>query len=192
VVINTVNGSSNISLFRALADRGIRAEETPVVSLSVAEAEIRDIGALRLKGHYAVWNYFQSLPGSANERFVTDFQQKYGTGRVTSDPIATSYIQIKLFAEAAQKARILTREELRKQLAVVEIDTPAGRLRFDPITGHFCKYVYIGRVNEEGQFEIVESWNNGALVAPDPFPFPDLSEDFLKNEFSSDGVSPSL
>jgi urea transport system substrate-binding protein len=189
IIINTVNGSSNISFFRGLWDRGIKAEGTPVVSLSVAEAEIRDIGIERLRGHYAVWNYFQSLPGAENDQFVSAFQQHYGTGRVTSDPIATSYIQIKLFSEAAQKARVLSRDELRQQLARVEINTPAGRLRFDPPTGHFSKHVYVGRINEEGQFDIVESWNNGDLVAPNPFPFQDLSEDFLKNELQPAAVN---
>jgi urea transport system substrate-binding protein len=101
-------------------------------------------------------------------------------GRVTSDPIAMAYVQIKLFAEAARRTRELTREELRRQLALVEIDTPAGQLRFDGKTGHFSKHVYIGQVNDEGQFNVVHSWNEGRLVAAEPFPFPDLSEAFAE------------
>jgi urea transport system substrate-binding protein len=182
VVINTVNGSSNIGFFRALEERGIQAKDCPVISLSVAEAEIRDIGARRLAGHYAVWNYFQSLPGQANEKFVRAFQQKYGTGRVTSDPIATAYSQVKLFAEAARRTRVPTREDLCKQLELVEIDTPVGKLKYDPRNRHYYKYVYVGKVTQEGQFQVVESWENGRLVAPEPFPYPDLYDVFRSEE----------
>ena len=103
-------------------------------------------------------------------------------GRVTSDPITMAYIQIILFSEAVLRTGVPTREELRKQLASVDIDTPAGHLRFDEKTGHFSKCVYIGQVNEEGQFDIIESWNNGQPLAPDPVPFPDLSAEFDKEE----------
>jgi urea transport system substrate-binding protein len=178
VIINTVNGSSNIGLFTTLDRYGINATRCPVISLSVAEGEIRDIGPQKLKGHFAVWNYFQSLPGDSNRQFITLFREQYGMGRVTSDPIATAYTQIRLFAEAARSAGVLTPEELRRQLTTVDIDTPIGRLRFDQQTGHFSKHVYIGQVNDQGQFEVIKHWNNGNLVPPQPVPFPELSEQF--------------
>ena len=59
------------------------------------------------------------------------------------------------------------------------METPAGRIRFDETTGHFIKHVYIGRVNHEGQFDVVNHWNNGQMVLPDPFPYPDLVEEFV-------------
>lgn len=53
VILNTVNGASNVGLFRALHDAGIEPGRTPVVSFSIAEAEVRQIGARRLAGNYA-------------------------------------------------------------------------------------------------------------------------------------------
>jgi len=70
---------------------------------------------------------------------------------------------------------------LRKQLALVKIDTFVGQLRFDETTGHFSKNVYIGRANDDGQFDVVEFWNEGRPVPLDPFPFPKLKEVFAKD-----------
>jgi urea transport system substrate-binding protein len=178
VIINTINGSSNIAFFAALQHEGLDAARFPVISLSIAEGEIRDIGPERLKGHFAVWNYFQSLAGIPNQEFVKRFRDRFGGGRVTSDPIATAYTQVKLFADAAGRVAALTPEQLRAQLAAVDIDTPAGRIRFDPATGHFSKHVYIGRVSAEGQFEVIKNWNDGELVPPQPTPFVDLAAEF--------------
>jgi len=37
------------------------------MSVSIAEEEVRAIGPEYLKGHYAAWNYFQTVDTPANE-----------------------------------------------------------------------------------------------------------------------------
>jgi len=188
VVISTINGNSNIGFFRALEEQGVSATSCPVVALSVAEAEIRDIGARRMMGHYGVWNYFQSLPSEPNQQFVNAFLGAYGMGRVTSDPIAMAYILVKMFGASVRQSQTLMPQEIRRELGKVDLETPAGRIRFDTLTGHFSKHVYIGRIDQEGQYEVVSAWKDGELISPVPFPFPDL---FDSERSTNAPVSPS-
>src|SRR5262249_17250382 len=55
VILNTINGDSNVAFFQALRKRGIRAEDTPVMSFSIAEGEVGAIGGDVLAGDYAAW-----------------------------------------------------------------------------------------------------------------------------------------
>ncbi|MBX6773207.1 MAG: transporter substrate-binding protein, partial [Chloroflexi bacterium] len=70
VVFNTLNGDSNVAFFKQLADAGITAEQLPTLSVSIAEVEVKGIGAKNMVGHLTAWNYFQSLDTPANAAFV--------------------------------------------------------------------------------------------------------------------------
>ena len=74
-VINTVNGDSNVPLFKELANTGVKAEECPVMSFSVAEDELRGLDAKPLVGHLAAWNYFQSVNTPENKERVKRFKE---------------------------------------------------------------------------------------------------------------------
>ena len=60
----------------------------PVMSVSIAEEEVFQIGPEFLKGHYASWNYFQTVESSENKKWVSDFKSRYGDDRVTNEPNA--------------------------------------------------------------------------------------------------------
>jgi len=98
VVFNTLNGDSNLAFYQQYKDAGISAEEIPIMATSVAEEEIRRIGGDIAAGHYASWSYFQSIDTPANRAFVQNFQRRYGSDRVTSDPIeaASTYGNLRL------------------------------------------------------------------------------------------------
>lgn len=87
VILNTINGDTNIAFFKALRKAGITPEQIPTISFSIAEEELRSLPKEDVVGDYAVWNYFQSVDDADNQRFVKQFQKKYGQNRVTSDPI---------------------------------------------------------------------------------------------------------
>ena len=48
------------------------------------------------------------------------------------------------------------------------MDGPGGEWRIDPGTQHAYKIPRVGRIKEDGQFEIV--WQAEASVAPEPYP----------------------
>jgi hypothetical protein len=82
---------------RALA---LQPARMPIASLTMAEGEVRAIGAECCEGHMTAATYFGSLDTAANHRFVADFGRAYGDAHPTSMWSAGSYAQVKLFARA--------------------------------------------------------------------------------------------
>lgn len=103
VIFNTLNGDSNVAFFKQLKDAGISAKDLTTLSVSIAEEEIRGIGASVLEGHYAAWNYYQTTDTPENKKFVEAYKAKYGKDRVTDDPIEAGYFGVYLWAEAVKK-----------------------------------------------------------------------------------------
>jgi urea transport system substrate-binding protein len=62
VIVNTLNGDSNVAFFKQLKAAGITpANGYSIMSFSIAEEEVAAIGPEYLEGTYAAWNFFQSL-----------------------------------------------------------------------------------------------------------------------------------
>jgi len=168
-VVNTLNGDSNLHFFRALRAAGIDAEKIPVFSTSIAEVELAAIGADLVAGHYAAWNYFQSVGSDENKAFVARFRQRFGRERVLDDPMEASYIGVKLWADSVRNAGTADLTPVKNILAQQSMAAPQGIVAVDFNTGHLWKTVRIGRARADGQFDIV--WQSEAAVHPAPFPF---------------------
>lgn len=168
VVLNTLNGDSNVAFFDALRAAGLTADVVPTMSFSIAEEELRQLPPESMTGHYAAWNYFQTVPGGGNERFVESFRRRFGDDRVTSDPIETTYVAIHVFAEAVAAANSDDPRQVRAQVRERSFEGPGGFVYIDGRNQHTWKTVRIGRVRADGQFDIV--WTSGYPIAPTPFP----------------------
>lgn len=166
-IFNTLNGDSNVAFFKQLKDAGITAAKMPVLSVSIAEEEIRGIGAGNLVDHLAAWNYFQTTNTPQNKVFVQKYKEKFGKNRVTDDPIEAAYFQVHLWAAAAEKAKSVDVEAVRRAAAGIEFLAPGGMVKIDGSNQHVYKVARIGRVLANGQFQ--EVWNSGAPVKPDPY-----------------------
>jgi urea transport system substrate-binding protein len=168
VVFNTFNGGSNFAFFAALNKAGIRADEIPVMSFSLAEAELASLGTLDMAGHYAAWNYFQSLPTAQNQDFVARFRQRFGAQVVLDDPMEACYIGVMLWAQAARETGSFAPAVVRQSVLRQTLHAPEGVVAVDAETGHLWKTPMIGKIREDGQFDIV--WDAGMAVEPQPFP----------------------
>ena len=168
VILNSINGDSNIAFFRALREVGISPAEIPTVSFSIAEAELPTLDIELLVGDYAAWNYFQSLESPENRGFVARFKDRYGDQRVTSDPLEAAYLGVKLWSQAV--ARNATSEVgiIRETVLDQSYHAPSGVVYSDPRNRHTWKTVRIGRIRADGQFQVV--WDSGAPIRPEPFP----------------------
>jgi urea transport system substrate-binding protein len=138
------------------------------VSFSIAEEEMRQLPADAMTGHYAAWTYFQSLPGAANEQFVQKFQRRFGYDRVTDDPIEAAYVAVHLFGEAVKGAQSVEPADVRAQVRERAFEGPGGFIFVDGANQHTWKTVRIGRIRNDGQFDVV--WSSGNPIAPTPFP----------------------
>ena len=167
VVFNTLNGDSNVAFFKQLKDVGITAEDLPVLSVSIAEEEIRGIGGDVVAGHYTSWNYYQTLDTAENNDWVANFKAKYGDEVVTDDPIEAAYFAVYLWAAAAEKAGSFDVDAVKEAAKGIEVSAPGGTVKIDGDNQHTYKVVRIGEIREDGLID--EVWNSGGTVKPDPY-----------------------
>ncbi len=168
VIFSAVVGDSNIAFYKALKNAGITAKKTPVVSVSIAEDELRVLPIDDMIGHYSAWSYFQSLDRKENVDFVTRFKAKYGSGRVTSDVIETAYFSVLLWAQAARESGKVGVADMRKALLGQTLNAPEGVVSVDPETQHTWRSFSIGKIKPDRQIEVV--WTSQKAIRPVPYP----------------------
>jgi urea transport system substrate-binding protein len=166
-VFNTLNGDSNVAFFKQLKNAGITAAAMPVVSVSVAEEEVKGIGPEFVSGHLVAWNYYQTTTGDTNDKFVRAFKAKYGPNKVTSDPMEAGYNAVYLWAAAVTKAGTTEVEAVKTAAKGIVLDLPEGKVTIDGDNQHVFKTARIGEVLPDGQ--IKEVWNSGKPIEPDPY-----------------------
>ena len=168
VILSAVPGDSGLALARQLRGAGIRPEETPMVTFAIAEDELRGGAREDFAGHYAAWNYFQSIERPENQAFVRSFKARYGSDRTTSDVIATAYNGVRLWAQAVAEAGTTDVQQVRNAIRFQSLDAPEGIISVDSITQHTWRPAVIGRIRPDGQVDVV--WTSRTAVRPVPFP----------------------
>ncbi len=166
-VFNTLNGDSNVAFFKQFKDAGLTAADMPVLSVSVAEEEVRGIGPENVAGHLTSWNYYQTTSNAANTAFVKAYKDKYGQDRVTGDPIEAGYIAVYLWKAAVEKAGTTEVEAVRAASGGITFDAPEGLVTIDGETQHLFKTARIGKIEATGL--ITEVGGSGQPIKPDPY-----------------------
>jgi urea transport system substrate-binding protein len=169
MILNSVVGDINAPFCRALRGKGIRAPDIPMVYFSVSENELRGIPRSDAVGDYGVFSYFQSLDRPENRAFVACFKGRYGSHRVTSDPMESSYFGVYLWAQAMRETGgssdiSAVRQALRGQ----SFNAPGGRVIIDRENQHTWKTVRIAEITESGDFSVV--WSSEKPIRPEPYP----------------------
>lgn len=167
VIFNTLNGDSNVAFFKQMQGAGLTPDKYPTMSVSIAEEEVAAIGPEYLKGHYAAWNYFQTVDTPENKKFVEAFKSKYGSDRVTNDPMEAAYIMVYLWKQAVEQAGTADDLEAVKKAALGQsFQAPGGMVTLNK-NHHLAKTVRIGEVGDDGMFKIV--YATAAPVEPIPW-----------------------
>jgi urea transport system substrate-binding protein len=167
LVLNTINGDTNAAFFRAYRRAGLSAERTPILSFSIGENDLRSLQQEGV-GHYAAWSYFQTVDRPENAAFIRKFRERFTEQRVLSDPMETVYFGVNLWAQAVQAAGSVEPAAVREALKGRSFDAPEGRVRIDPDTVYTWRVIRLGRISEDGQFEIL--WSSETPRRPVPFP----------------------
>jgi urea transport system substrate-binding protein len=168
VILNTINGDSNVAFFRELRAAGVTPERIPTMSFSIAEQELQTLGVREIVGDYAAWSYFQSVERPDNASFVQRFKEKYGADRVTDDPIEAGYFGVYLWAQAVRDAGAPEPAAVRRSIGNQSFTAPQGIVYVDAENQHTWKTVRIGKVREDGQFAIL--WTSERSIRPLPYP----------------------
>jgi urea transport system substrate-binding protein len=167
VIYNTLNGDTNVAFFKEMQAAGLGPDKYPVMSVSVAEEEVKAIGVEYLKGHYAAWNYFQTVENPMSKKFVEAYKAKYGADKVVNDPMEAAYIMVYLWKQAVEKAATYTElEKVRTAAYGQTFDAPEGKVTMNT-NHHLSKFVRIGEIGADGLFKIVSETKEA--VAPVPW-----------------------
>jgi len=174
VIFSDLVGSSVAAFYSQYKDYGFKPAEMPIASPIMAETDIEAMGNNVAEGHITSFNYFQSVATPENEKFVKDYHDKYGQNEPITAVMQSSYVSVYLLKEALEKAGDNPdTETLVKAFAGIEFNAPEGTIRVDEKNNHTWLHSRIGRVNQEGQFEILvekepikpEPWSE--LLFPD-------------------------
>ncbi len=168
-IFNTLNGDSNVAFFKQFKDAGFTADKLPVMSVSVAEEEVRGIGPEYVAGHLVAWNYYQTTDTAENKKFVDAYKAKYGADKVTDDPIEAGYFGVYLWKLMVEKSGSTEIAKIKEAAATntIEFAAPEGMVKVDGVTQHTWKIVRIGKIRDDGLID--EVWSTDKAVQPDPY-----------------------
>ncbi|MCK5768722.1 urea ABC transporter substrate-binding protein [Algiphilus sp.] len=165
-VVSTINGDANVPFYKELANQQISAEDIPVVAFSVGEEELSGIDTGPLVGHLSAWNYFQSIDTDANEAFIDSWHAFIGNDeRVTNDPMEAHYIGFNLWAKAVEKAGTTDIDTVIDTLPGLSVPNLTGGTAELLPNHHITKPVYIGEIEDDGQYAVV--WETDEEVPGD-------------------------
>ena len=168
-IIATVTGDANLGFFRELARQGVTAAATPVMSLSINEAELPALMRCKVAGHLVAWNYFHAVDRRENREFIADWRRFSGRPKaMTNDSMEATWIGFHLWAEAVEATGTTDTEKVRAALGGRRIAAPSGfTVKMDAKTHHLYKPVMIGRITKDGLIMPI-SVTEG-LVPPEPW-----------------------
>ena len=178
VILNTINGDSNISFFSELSKANAGKKKVPVISFSMGEPEIQSMKIEDLEGHYASWNYFQTNATPANIEFIKKYKEKFGQDQVIGDPMVAAYFGVHLWAQTVQQQKSTDVKIVRENLPNQSMNSPAGVISIDPRNNHTWKEVHIGQIRKDKLFDIV--WSSKKSIEPVPFPITRSKEEWLE------------
>jgi urea transport system substrate-binding protein len=168
IVLSTVIGDGNKQFYEQMAQAGLSPSQLPVLSFSIGEDEIRDLPVKEMIGDFAAWSYFESIDSPVNRAFVQRYKERYGSERTTGDAIVASYNGVMLWAKAVAECGTESTSEVRRAIRRQSLEAPEGIISVDSDTLHTWRPFYLGKIREDGQFEIV--WSLEKPVRPVPYP----------------------
>jgi urea transport system substrate-binding protein len=169
VIVSTISGDSNVHFIREFTRQGVRAQDLPVMTLSIGEAELPALASVDMDGHLAAWSYFGSIDSTANNSFVSDWRTFTGNpAAMPNDPMEATLIGFSLWAQAVATAGTTDIDAVRAALDGMLFPAPSGfTVRMDNRNHHLHKPAFIGRINARS--EILPVWDSQGLVPPEPW-----------------------
>jgi urea transport system substrate-binding protein len=174
-VVSTINGDSNVPFYKELGNSGIKATDVPVVAFSVGEEELRGVDTKPLVGQLAAWNYFESIKNPTNADFIKKYKAYAKSHNlpnadtvVTNDPMEATYIGINMWKQAVEKAKSTDTDKVIAAMGGQTFKAPDGfTVEMDPKNHHLHKPVFIGEVQDDGQFKVV--WKTKEPIKAQPW-----------------------
>jgi branched-chain amino acid transport system substrate-binding protein len=167
-VLNTLIGPSSYSFLEAYhalgeADPDFSMEKRPVVSCNLAEGEAALLGH-KAAGLYTIAPYFQALPTSANQHFLSQLD---AASQPVSAFFAQAYSAVQLLVAGLVAAETEDGKSVLASLSQATPSTPLGPLQILAANNHAVLTPHIARVTASGALAIIEQRDEP--IAPDPY-----------------------
>ncbi len=156
IVLDTLDLESDLMFFKTLGRLGIKADDLPVFSICLGEDMLRTLDRRLITGHYSALNYFETIDTPENARFLRRLRAKHATLPANS-AVESAYISVLFWKRAVEKAGSLESARVRQAVAGMEWKAPEGLVRIDPNIFYGARVARIGRMRDDGKFEILFS-----------------------------------
>lgn len=166
-IFSTVVGEATTYLYQAFADANLNPKTTPIASLTTTETEIHAMGFDVGEHHITAAPYFQNLDIGSNRGFVARYKKKYGDDEPTNMCAEAAYFQMHIFARALEATNSMDPDILRPMVLGSSFEAPQGSITINPTSNHTDLWTRIGKVNRNGQFDLVRQ--SFAPVQADPY-----------------------
>ncbi|MEJ8475400.1 transporter substrate-binding domain-containing protein [Roseibium algae] len=176
-VLNNLIGTSSYAFLKAYRQLGdedpyFRPPSCPVLSCNLTEAELSVLGR-DAEGLISTSTYFQTLPTSENQSFMTRMRDLRGPDVQVSAMFVGPYLAVWLLARAIASTGSADPDAIIARLPKTSLMTPLGALQVDGRTQHTHLTPYIGVVEgalaaaSHPEFRLLGSLE--APLAPDPY-----------------------
>jgi urea transport system substrate-binding protein len=168
LIVNSLNGGSNVIFVRSLRREGVTSERVPMLSFNISENVLRELGASELAGDYTVASYYPDLDRPESADFLRRLRAKFGPQRLATDPMESAYNGVHIWAKAVEAAGDMAPSAVAAAVGDLTLEGPGGSIRVDPDNRHVWAMVRLARIGANGRFEVV--WTSDKPVRPEPYP----------------------
>lgn len=168
-------GADQVHLLTLFSEKGLKNRMAVVMGhydemmASQLSPEVRD-------GFYSSNTYFMTIDTPENQYYMDRLAAlpevngiwPQGNGILTNFGEGT-YLCVKAFAKAANKAGRLDPEALVEALETISLIGPQGEVHMDPTTHHAKVNTYLARCRANGSFQIVKKFGSIAPIIPERY-----------------------
>jgi branched-chain amino acid transport system substrate-binding protein/urea transport system substrate-binding protein len=164
VIYTTLTGDSNVAFYKQYSAYGLKAT---IASLTTNETVLKAIGKDASKNSYICVDYFKNVQNAANQKFVKAYTEKIKDGTEPSYAVMGGYNSGLFLGEAMKKAKDPENtQQVIDAFNGLTVDSPSGKISIDGSNHHASLYCRIGKVDNNGEINVIYQSKN--TIAPKP------------------------
>lgn len=171
-VFNNLIGETGYAFLKAyheqsLSDPSFASSRRPIVSAGdLTECEIDAIGREVAVGLLSSSTYFHTLDTPEAKEFRKRVARRFGADRRMSAFGVHSYIAVHALARAIAETGSENSEAIKQVHFRAPLHTPIGEVRISARTNHAALRPYLGRVESDGNFSIIDVGDRPIVADP--------------------------
>jgi urea transport system substrate-binding protein len=159
VVLSNVVGDSVVAFYREFKNQGLTHDKLPICATVTSEIEIAAMGAEYAVGSYTSFPYFQAIDTDINKAFIERYRAFVKDPKaVTHHALESSYFQVFLWKQAAEKAAEISPAAIREAVKGQEFEAPNGHVKIEPENLHAYLTPRIAQWQADGQGKIIDAY----------------------------------